>query len=92
MAQNTAPVKTAHSVEINDRKSIKMTGVEDVGTFSETSVDIKTSEGTLIVRGNCLNISKLDTDSGELNICGEIVSLQYTKTKKKRSVIEGLLG
>ncbi len=90
MTQNTISKNTEHKVEINNRKCISMTGVVDVGNFSETAVDITTTNGTIILKGKGLNISKLDTDLGELNICGEIISIQYTKTKQKQSVFEGL--
>lgn len=79
-----------HTVQINDRNSIKMTGVQEVGNFSENVLDIITTMGTIILKGSSLNITKLDTDSGELSISGEITSMQYTKTKQKRASMEGL--
>lgn len=79
-----------HTVQINDRNSIKMTGVQEVGNFSENVLDIITTMGTIILKGSSLNITKLDTDSGELLVSGEITSMQYTKTKQKKGAMEGL--
>ncbi len=90
MAQSITQKKDVHTVTINERKNIQMTGVIDVGNFSQTCIDITTLDGTIILKGKDFNISKLDTDLGELSICGEVLSLQYTKTKKKRSAFEGL--
>ncbi len=90
MAQTITQKNGVHTVTINERKNIHMTGVIDVGNFSQTCIDITTSDGTIILKGKDFNMSKLDTDSGELNILGEVVSLQYTKTKQKRSGLEGL--
>ena len=90
MAQATIQKVQNHTVQINDRNSMKMTGVREVGNFSETVIDIITVAGTIILKGTGLNISKLDTDSGELCISGGINSMQYTKTKEKKPLLEGL--
>ena len=82
---------SAHSLSIDERTLTKMTGVEEVINYSDTIIDIRTTHGTIILKGKDLNISKLDTESGELCINGEVNSLQYSKTKQKRSAFEGLL-
>ena len=90
--QSTTVHKTsAHSLHIEERNQTKMTGVEEVINYSDTVIDIRTTHGTIILKGRELSISRLDTDSGELCINGEVNSLQYSKTKQKRSALEGLL-
>lgn len=73
--------KTAqqHLVSMENRQRMTLTGVNDVSSFSDTSVELKTSMGAMIIKGRGLSISKLNTDSGELNVNGEISMLQYTK-------------
>lgn len=90
--QSTTLHKTpVHSLSVDERKLTKMTGVEEVINYSDTVIDIRTTHGTIVLKGKDLSISKLDTDVGELCINGEINSLQYSKTKQKRSALEGLL-
>ena len=90
MAQSITQKNGIHTVTINERKNIHMTGVIDVGNFSQTCIEIKTSDGTIILKGKDFHMSKLDTDSCELSILGEVISLQYTKTKQRHSGLEGL--
>ena len=87
----TSHKASTHSVNIDERKLTQMTGVEEVVNYSDSAIDIRTTYGTVVVKGKGLNISKLDTSSGELCISGEVNSLQYSKTKQKQSFMEGLL-
>ena len=68
-----------HIVNMKDRKSLSLTGVKDVGNFSEELVTILLESGELIVRGSSLHISKLSVETGELSIDGIISSLTYTE-------------
>lgn len=90
MTQIQAQKSQGHTVQICERSTVKMTGVSEVGNFSDTLLDIKTDMGTIILKGENLNITKLDTDSGELCISGMVTSMHYTKTKQKKQGIEGL--
>ena len=68
-----------HMVTMENRQRMTLTGVSDVTSFSETAVELKTSMGAMTIKGRGLSISKLNTDSGELNVNGEISMLQYTQ-------------
>ena len=68
-----------HIVSMENRQKMTITGVLDVASFSDTAVDLKTSMGGMIIKGKGLSISKLSTDSGELNVNGEIAMMQYTQ-------------
>ncbi len=82
--------KQAHSIKLDNRSSMTVTGVNDVINFSDSSVELMTTRGAMTVRGKNLNMSKLNTDTGELSVNGEINMLQYSNKKKKGSVLEGL--
>ena len=75
---------------LNDRKKLKITGVAEVESFSETVVSASTCMGQLSVKGEGLKINKLDTDDGELIIDGKINSMEYTKKKEKGSFFESI--
>lgn len=80
----------SHTVKLENRRSMTLTGVSEVVNFSDAAVELITSEGGLNIKGRGLNISRLNTDTGELNVGGEISSVNYTNTKKKKPLFEGL--
>lgn len=84
--KKTAP---EHSLVMSNRHAITLTGVSEVGGFSETQVELETCMGGLLIKGKELNINKLNTDTGELNVNGEINSIQYT-ARKKEGLFTGL--
>lgn len=88
MAKTDAAAK--HSIFIEDRCKTTLTGVIEVIAFSDSEVTLKTSRGALLVRGKGLSISKLNTDTGELFISGEIALLRYSKDKNSSGILEGL--
>lgn len=79
-----------HQVVLNDRKKLKITGVTDVGSFSETAVSVSTHMGVMLIKGEGMKISKLDTDAGELIIDGKINSAEYSKKREKGGFFESI--
>ena len=82
-------MEKTHSLTMTDRRDIALTGVTDVKEFSETSVNLKTEMGALAIRGKKLTIGRLNTDTGELYISGEIDMIKYARSAGG-GVIEGL--
>ncbi len=66
-----------HTVSLEQRERLKITGVIDVVSFDEESIVAETDMGMLIIRGRNLHVNKLSLENGELNIDGEIDSLTY---------------
>lgn len=79
MAYDEKPksVQKPHSVSMEDRCKMSITGVEDVESFDETEIVMRTSQGNLIVRGSGLHIGKISLDVGELKVEGLIIELIY---------------
>lgn len=81
-------IKQPHSLILDNRKKLSLTGVTDVMGFDEQTVSLTTDCGTLIVKGENLHINKLNLDSKDVCIDGVINSLQYlsqnTKTLKSK--------
>lgn len=75
MPENT--VKKPHILTLDNRKLLTLTGVEDVPGFDEQTISVKLSDASLVVKGASLHISKLNLDSGDVVIDGDIRSLQY---------------
>lgn len=79
-----------HSFTLEDRKELSLSGVNEVLSFSENSVSLNTTRGALLVQGKKLNIGRLNTDTGELFVTGEISLLKYSKSKDNVGIFEGL--
>lgn len=77
MAEEKA-VKVPHSLILENRKMLTATGVSNVNSFNEQEIVAYTDLGELIVRGSKLHIDKLNIETGELTIDGEVVSMTYS--------------
>lgn len=80
-----------HSLILDDRRLMTLSGIKEVSGFSDSAVNLKTIRGALVIRGKGLTISKLNTDTGELTVNGEVSELKYSKDKDKGGLLEGLL-
>lgn len=66
-----------HTLTIQDRARMAVSGVLDVATFDEAQVVLRTSMGRLTVRGHGLHVDQLSLDSGELRLSGTVETLEY---------------
>ena len=73
-----------HHVVIEDRKSLTVSGVEDVERFDENTIVLSTSKGTMVVTGEDLHIEKLSLDGGDLKVDGDIDSVSYEEENVAR--------
>ena len=73
----TAAGQQVHRLTMDERKCLWMNGVEEVESFDDQTVVVKTVKGQLYVRGEGLKVDKLEKETGELNISGQITSLDY---------------
>ncbi len=65
------------SVEIINRKSIKISGVERVFNSSDSSALLQTSYGRLLILGQTLQVKKISIETGIMEIDGKINSVKY---------------
>ena len=84
-------IKVPHNLILEDRKNLMVNGVSDVDSFDEQTVIVYTDLGELTVRGTDLHISKLNTDTGELNLTGNIYGMMYTDEREKAGGFFGRL-
>ena len=66
-----------HHVILEGRASLSVSGVEEVESFDENAIVMRTAQGTLVVRGEELHIEKLSLDGGALRVEGMVDSLTY---------------
>lgn len=77
-----------HLIKIEERENIYVTGVNEVISFDDETIIADTQLGNLVIRGNDLHISKLNLDTSELEVSGNICELKYDqqdKTSKNKS-------
>ena len=79
-----------HSLSLNCRETLDLQGILDVSGFDEQTVNLQTSYGNLIVKGESLHISKLSLDTGDVSIDGRINSLQYLGDVRSKSIMSKL--
>ena len=74
-----------HTLTLDNRHILSLSGVLDVQGFDEETVNIVTTLGVLIVKGSSLHISKLSLETSEVVIDGEISSMHYLAGSEKKS-------
>ena len=71
-----------HQLSLDQRKSLTMTGVNEVVSFDENTVVLKTGLGTLVVQGQQLQLKNLTLEGGNVAVEGEISALSYEQTRQ----------
>ncbi|MCI8415416.1 MAG: sporulation protein YabP [Ruminiclostridium sp.] len=66
-----------HRVVLDQRRRLTISGVEEVESFDESSVVMRTNQGALLIHGSSLHIEKLSLDGGEVLVQGEVDALTY---------------
>ena len=63
-----------HSLSLTERKKLTMTGAQEVVSFDESCVVMKTTLGTLMVQGQQLQLKQLTLEGGNVAVEGEMAS------------------
>ena len=72
-----------HSFSVGERKNIALTGVVKIDSFDKEEFLIETSLGIMNIKGENLEVVRLDTYQGNLTIKGTINSISYIEDNKK---------
>ncbi len=78
-----------HNVILEGREKLSIAGVVDVQSFDEEQILLETVRGMLVIRGQGLHVERLQLESGELMVEGEIGCLEYDDSAAPRG---GLLA
>lgn len=84
---------TNHNISLIERQNISITGVKKIQSFDNEEFLIETTLGSLGIKGQDLEIIKLDTHEGNVVIKGIIDGFTYlesTKDKKDPSLLSRL--
>lgn len=70
-------IENEHSLILEHRRSLKITGVTDVLAYDEHIVQLRTVEHGLEIRGDGLHMKQLVLEQGIIEVEGVINSLEY---------------
>ena len=80
-----------HSINLLERKTLVITGVKKIENFDKEHFLLETTMGYLIIKGNELELIKLDTLSGNVTIKGNINNIDYLLDSKNGKKEDSLL-
>lgn len=83
MAENTSVQPRKHAITIEDRKSVRISGISEVSSYDASGVVLESDWGRLVIQGAELHISSFDQTSGNLFLEGRIEALQYFERRSK---------
>ena len=72
-----------HTLMLDNRSKLMITGAQDVNGFNEETVSVQTTDGTLVIKGSALHIEKLNLDTGDVCIEGKVSAMQYIGSASK---------
>lgn len=81
---------TKHEVKVIDRNLIYLSGINKIISFDSEEFLMESIMGIILLKGESLEIVKLDTHDGMVSIKGTINSMIYDDGKKKDG--ESILG
>ena len=81
-----------HGISISERKSIVVSGVKKIESFDNEEFLMDTTLGFLVIKGEELEIIKLDTYQGNVSTKGKIDSLNYLDINVKKDKENSLLN
>lgn len=74
-----------HSIQLLERKNLVISGVKKIDNFDNKQFIIETIQGYMIVKGEGLELLKLDTILGNVSIKGLVNSIQYVDDSGKKN-------
>ena len=81
-----------HTLSLDSRKTLSMTGVKEVGSFDEKQLVLDTEGGRLTVDGDGLHVTSLLLEEGRISIEGQVNAIVYSgKGAGGRRGLGGLL-
>ena len=81
-----------HVVTLSERKNIVVSGVKKIESFDNEEFLMETNMGYIVLKGEGLEIIKLDTYQGNVSIKGKVNSLSYMENLNKKNKEEGVFN
>lgn len=81
-----------HIVSIDSRQKTVLTGINNVDSFNDVEIILDTVMGLLTIKGSSLHMSKLNLDTGDLIIDGQVDSFVYSEKQDMKTKGAGFLN
>lgn len=81
-----------HSISLLERKNLVITGVKKIENFDNNQFILETIMGFMIVKGEGLELVKLDTLSGNVSIKGLVNGINYVEESSKKEKEESIFS
>lgn len=81
-----------HTLNLDNREKLSLSGVDDVSGFDENLIVLSTTLGSLTVRGDGLHIDRIDLEAGQLEVRGRIRELSYDEAVREGGFWARLFG
>ncbi|MDD6214367.1 MAG: sporulation protein YabP [Firmicutes bacterium] len=75
---------------LDSRKRLTLTLVENVESFSDEEVVLKTALGGMTIKGSSLKIEDLSVQNGNIVVSGKIDKMDFVEIKEKHSFFQRL--
>ncbi len=85
-------IELNHAVQISERKNITITGVKKLESFDKREFFLESVMGFVLIKGEGLELIKLDTWEGTLSIKGKVNGLNYIEGTGKKASGESILS
>lgn len=66
------------NIILENRNKLRISGVTDIDSFTETKIVLNTVLGELVIKGEDLHIIELITETGDFSMNGSISALIYS--------------
>ena len=74
-----------HSISLSERKNLIVSGIKKIENFDDEEFLMETTMGYLLIKGESLELIKLDTMQGNVSIKGKINALEYIEDTKNKT-------
>ncbi|TCO71362.1 sporulation protein YabP [Marinisporobacter balticus] len=92
MEERRSTKSKSQNIILENREKLSISGVEHVTSFDENTIILETIKGVLTIKGNHLDMNKLNLDDGNVVVEGEIEAMMYSDRDSMGSKGIGFLG
>ena len=85
-------ISKKQNIILENREKLSISGVEHVDSYNEKMVVVDTIKGAMTIKGEMLNINKLDLEDGNVIVEGIINSIIYTNKDISKYKGSGILS
>ncbi len=79
-----------HNIIMENRKSLRISGVKDIDSFTENKIILDTVMGELVIKGQDLHVIALEAETGDFSMNGHITSMVYNSFNSSDNLFKRL--